>query len=97
MALYYEILCLYIVYKVNGISLDSNLPRSQCIRSILNLNHLRGILISSLIVDEFIPFMVRSLIGNGLLRGTLALTSLEALWLELPSNMIGSYPLWTSL
>ena len=24
MALYYEILCLYIVYKVNGISLDSN-------------------------------------------------------------------------
>ena len=81
MALYYEILCLYIVYKVNGISLDSNLPRSQCIRSILDLNHLCGILISTLIVYESMPFMVRILTGNGLLRGTLALTSLEALWL----------------
>ena len=77
--------------------MDSNLPRSQRIRSILDLNHLRGILISTLIVHESIPFMVRSLTGNGLLRGTLALTSLEALWLELPSNLIGSYPLWTSL
>ena len=81
MALYYKILCLYIVYKVNGISLDLNLPRSQCIRLILDLNHLRGILKSTLIADESIPFMVRSLISNGLLRGTLALTSLEALWL----------------
>ena len=71
MALYYEILCLYIVYKVNEISLDSNFPRSQCIRSILDLNHLCGILISTLIVDESIPFMVRSLIGNGLLRGNI--------------------------
>ena len=45
MALYYKKLCLYIVYKVNGISLESKLPRSQCIRLILDLNHLRGILI----------------------------------------------------
>ena len=31
MALYYEILCLYIVYKVNGISLDSNETVVLCV------------------------------------------------------------------